>query len=57
MLSYAQGENKNPPVYLQSLFRLYVNCANSNRREMFRVPTGRTNFQKAIFENVLDKIH
>ena len=45
-------KNKNAPAYLQSLFRLNVNSAIPNRREMFRVPTGRTNFQKAAaFEN------
>ena len=44
-------KNKNAPAYLQSLFRLNVNSANPNRREMFQVPTGRTNIQKAAFEN------
>ena len=42
-------KNKNTPAYLQS--RLKVNSPNPNRREMFRVPTSRINFQKAAFEN------
>ena len=44
-------KNKNAPAYLQIRFRLSVNSAKPNRHEMFQVPTGRTSFQKAAFEN------
>ena len=44
-------KHKNASSYLQKLCRLSVNSANPIRREMFRLLTVRTNFQKRAFEN------